>query len=94
VTSPSGGADGLAVDEAGALWVALGPSGTVGRFTPAGVLDAELDVPAAFVASLCFGGDDGRDLFVTTAQAADGTPGAVVRTRVDVAGTSVGAVAI
>ncbi|HEX7134750.1 MAG TPA: SMP-30/gluconolactonase/LRE family protein [Iamia sp.] len=94
VTSPSGGADGMAVDETGALWVALGPSGTVGRFTPDGVLDAELDVPAAFVASLCFGGDDGRDLFVTTARAADGTPGAVIRTRVAVAGAPVGAVAI
>jgi gluconolactonase len=87
VTSPSGGADGLAVDETGALWVALGDSATVGRFTPDGRLDRELAVPAAFVASLCFGGSDGRDLFVTTAgddAAPDG--GAVFHTRVDVAG--------
>jgi gluconolactonase len=94
VTSPSGAADGMAVDEVGALWVALGPRGTVGRFTPDGVLDTELVVPAAFVASLCFGGADGRDLFVTTAQGADGTPGAVLRTRVDGPGAPVGAVTI
>jgi len=94
VTSPSGGADGMAVDEAGALWVALGPSATVGRFTPDGTLDAELAVPGSFVASLCFGGTDGRDLFVTTAQGADGTSGAVLRTRVPVAGAPVAAVTI
>jgi xylono-1,5-lactonase len=90
VTSPSGGADGLAVDETGALWVALGDSATVGRFTPDGRLDRELTVPGAFVASLCFGGSDGRDLFVTTA-GDDATPdgGAVFHTRVDVAGAPV-----
>jgi gluconolactonase len=88
VTSPSGGADGMAVDEAGALWVALGPSGSVGRFTPEGVLDTELDVPAPFVASLCFGGTDGRDLFITTA--ADGAePGAVFHSRAPVAGAPI-----
>lgn len=90
VTSPSGAADGMAVDETGALWVALGPSGSVGRFTPDGRLDAELDVPAAFVASLCFGGSDGRDLFITTAgdlRAGD-RAGAVFHTRVAVAGAS------
>jgi sugar lactone lactonase YvrE len=86
VTSPSGGADGMAVDETGALWVALGPSGTVGRFTPHGRLDAELDVPAGFVASLCFGGADGRQLFVTTAASGDDEPGSVFVTPVDVAG--------
>ena len=40
VTSPSGEADGMAVDESGALWVALGAGASVGRFTPDGRLDS------------------------------------------------------
>jgi gluconolactonase len=91
VTSPSGQVDGMAVDETGALWLALGAAGTVGRFTPDGVLLSEVTVPAAFVASLCFGGADGRDLFLTTP---DNTidpdqGGCVFRTRVDVAGATI-----
>lgn len=66
VVSPSGAVDGMAVDEAGCLWVALGPRETVGRFTPAGELDLEIAVDADFVASLCFAGADCRDLFITT----------------------------
>jgi gluconolactonase len=90
VTSPSGAADGLAVDETGALWVAMGPSGTVGRFTPDGRLDRELDVPATFVASLCFGGAGGKDVFITTAgDAGDPAAGALLHTSVDVAGAAI-----
>lgn len=78
----------MALDETGALWVALGARGTVGRFRPDGRLDSELDVPARFVASLCFGGDDGRDLFVTTPDTTEDPrlDGCVFHTRVDVAG--------
>ncbi|HEY3020059.1 MAG TPA: SMP-30/gluconolactonase/LRE family protein, partial [Solirubrobacteraceae bacterium] len=87
VVSPSGEADGLAVDEHGALWVALGSAGRVGRFRPDGTLEDELEVPGGFVASLCFGGADGRDLFVTTAGSdEDPTAGAVFLTRAPVAG--------
>ena len=91
VTSPSGQADGMAVDETGALWVALGARGTVGRFTPDGLLDRELTVPAEFVASLCFGGPDRRDLFITTPDNTidAGLGGCVFRTRVDVAGATI-----
>ncbi|MBA3303480.1 MAG: SMP-30/gluconolactonase/LRE family protein [Acidimicrobiia bacterium] len=94
VTSPTGAVDGMAVDEDGGLWVALGPSATVGRFTPDGRLDIEVEVPAAFVASLCFGGTDGRDLFVTTMEDPQGPggDGAVFRTRAPVAGAPVAAV--
>ena len=88
VESPTGVADGMAVDETGALWVALGPSGSVGRFTPDGVLDGEVSMDAAFVASVCFGGDDGRDLFATSI-GQDGEPGAVFHGRVDVAGAPI-----
>jgi sugar lactone lactonase YvrE len=67
VTSPGGVVDGMAVDETGCLWVALGPRASVGRFTPGGRLDTEIQVDADFVASLCFAGSDRRDLYVTTA---------------------------
>ena len=88
VESPSGAADGLALDEEGCLWVALGPGGKVGRFRPDGTPDLELDVPGGFVASLCFGGADARDLFVT-ALAGDDGPGSVFLTRAPVAGAPV-----
>lgn len=88
IESPTGIADGIAVDENGAVWVALGPSGSVGRFTPDGRLDHEVTMDATFVASLCFGGADGRDLFATSI-ARDGGPGAVFHGRVDVAGAPI-----
>jgi D-xylonolactonase len=88
VESPTAVADGMAVDETGAIWVALGPSGSVGRFTPSGKLDGEVKVCDAFVASLCFGGADGRDLFVTTIAGGD-QPGALFHGRVSVAGAPI-----
>ena len=78
-TSPSGDADGLAVDREGGVWVATGSGREIVRFAPSGELEHILEVPADFVSSLCFGGDDGRDLYVTTV-------GTLFRTRVEVAG--------
>jgi gluconolactonase len=91
VVSPTGAVDGLAVDESGCLWVALGPSASVGRFTPAGDLDMEITVDADFVASLCFAGSDGRDLYITTSGQPDdpGARGGVFVTRAPVAGLPV-----
>lgn len=80
--SPRGSADGLAVDETGGVWVALGQGGGVARFDQDGKPDRVLDVPAEFVASVCFGAVDRNELYVTTA-------GAMYRTRVDVAGLPV-----
>jgi sugar lactone lactonase YvrE len=79
VRTESGDADGLAVDVEGGIWVALGGGGAVARYSPSGDVEDVIDVPADFVSSLCFGGADGRDLYVTTA-------GALFRGRVDVAG--------
>ena len=94
IASPSGEADGLAVDENGGIWVALGGGGAIGRFRPDGELEAMVDVPAPFVASLCFGGD-GRDLFVTTTgdPGDPDAPGGVYLARAPVAGVPVPAVA-
>ena len=59
--------DGLAVDDEGGIWVALYGGSRVCRYDEAGRLDAVLQVPAENVTSCCFGGNDGRSLFVTTA---------------------------
>lgn len=90
-TSEFGEPDGLAVDESGAILVAILGGFGVGRFTPDGRLDRRLEVPATVVTSLCFGGNDGRDLFVVTADNTDDPrrKGCVLRTRVAVAGAPV-----
>jgi gluconolactonase len=61
------------------VWVATGEAGAIARFGPDGSLDRTLDVPADFVSSVCFGGDDLRDVYVTTI-------GALFRGRCDVPG--------
>jgi sugar lactone lactonase YvrE len=59
--------DGLTVDDEGGVWVALYGGSCVHRYDDRGRLDAVLEVPAENVTSCCFGSDDGRSLFVTTA---------------------------
>jgi sugar lactone lactonase YvrE len=59
--------DGLTVDDEGGVWVALYGGSCVRRYDERGRLDAVLEVPAENVTSCCFGGNDGRSLFVTTA---------------------------
>ena len=78
----SGDADGLAVDAEGAVLVALGSGGGIGRYLPDGTLDRVIDVPTDLVSSLCFGGEDLQDLYITTGNA-------VLRTRADVPGLPV-----
>jgi gluconolactonase len=90
-TLPRGNPDGLAVDESGCVWVAMGSGGAIARFTPSGALDAIVPVPASFVTSLCFGGDDRRDLYVTTADNTEHSErrGTIFRARTDVPGLAV-----
>jgi D-xylonolactonase len=80
--------DGLAVDEAGCVWVAAYWGGCVTRLTPDGDVDGQLHVPAKTVASVCFGGPDRRDLYVATSDNTDDPAlgGSIFRTRVEVAG--------
>lgn len=88
---PRGNPDGLAVDEAGGVWVALGDAGAVARFTSDGKLDRTVPVPSSFVTSLCFGGSDRRDLYVVTTNNTDdpGRGATVFRARTDVPGLPV-----
>jgi gluconolactonase len=87
--TPGGGApDGLAVDESGCVWMALYGGGAVVRCTPAGEVDTRIEVPAVAVTSVALGGDERRDLYITTADHT-GDPalgGSIHRTRVDVPG--------
>jgi D-xylonolactonase len=83
-----GGPDGLAVDSEGFVWVADYLGGCVARFDPDGKLERRLDVPAKAVTTLCFGGSDGCDLIIGTADHS-GDPslkGCVLRTRSPVPG--------
>jgi gluconolactonase len=87
-TTPVGSPDGLAVDESGAVWVAIYDGSCVARFTPDGRLDRKINVPAKAVTSVCFGGKDRRDLYIVTADNTEDPErkGTILRTRVDVPG--------
>jgi gluconolactonase len=86
--APEGGsADGLAVDIEGGVWIATGQGGGLVRFDADGAISERVDGIAPFVSSLCFGGDDGCDLVVTTAGGPDG--GEVLRGRAGIPGVSV-----
>jgi len=63
--------DGLTVDSDGGVWVAVVNEGMVARFTPDGIPDRQIKVPATFVTSLCFGGPERDELFVVTADNTD-----------------------
>ncbi|MFD4971711.1 SMP-30/gluconolactonase/LRE family protein [Streptomyces sp. NPDC058424] len=58
--------DGLSIDAEGGLWVAMARGGAVRRFDPKGRLDEVLDMPVPGITSCAFGGEDLRDLYVTT----------------------------
>jgi gluconolactonase len=84
----TGTPDGMAVASDGSVWVALAEAGAVAVFSPDGIERMRLAVPLPMVTSLCFGGEDLRDLYVVTGSR--GGPhercGSVFVTRVDVPG--------
>jgi xylono-1,5-lactonase len=87
-----GSPDGMAMDESGCVWIAAIAAGKVVRLTPDGREDLVLDAPAPYVASLCFGGSDLRDLYVVTFGGEpydSGRTGGVYRTRTNVAGAGI-----
>lgn len=83
-----GAPDGLAVDCEGFVWVAAYGGGCVSRFDPEGRLERHVDVPANAVTSVCFGGEDGCDLIVASADNTDEPElgGCLFQTRSPVAG--------
>ena len=96
VTVPDevGTPDGLTVDAAGDLWVAIWGGGRVHHYSPAGELRDVLGVPAAQTTSCAFAGPGLHRLYVTTAtedwtddeRRADPKAGLVYRFETDATG--------
>jgi len=60
--------DGMSIDSNGNLWVAIWGSGKIFKIDSIeGKILREIEVPASQVTSCTFGGQDNKDLFITTA---------------------------
>lgn len=62
--------DGMTVDREGGIWIAHWGGSCVSRFTPEGVRDRSIALPASQITNCVFAGDDLDRMFVTSA--ADG----------------------
>jgi sugar lactone lactonase YvrE len=71
--------DGLAVDSAGGIWVAVWGAGVIQRYDASGCLIGVVRLPASYVTSCTFGGPALDQLYVTTA-AGPGTLGGALFT--------------
>jgi gluconolactonase len=80
--------DGLKVAADGSVWVADAHGGRVVVFDADGSHRQDVAVPLPMVTSLCFGGDDLRDLYIVTGSRGGPSDkcGSVFRTRVEVPG--------
>ena len=58
--------DGCCFDTQGGLWTALVRKGQLARFDEVGQLTHLVPVPLTYPSALCFGGDDLRDIYVTS----------------------------
>lgn len=91
VPPEAGRPDGLTVDAQGGVWVALNGGGAVRRYTPEGVVDEVVEVPARKVTACTFGGQHLDELFITTSREdlepdVDPLAGALFRSAVGVTG--------
>lgn len=59
--------DGMTVDAQGHIWVAHWGGGRISRFTPDGMLDRSIPLPARQVTNICFAGKDLDRMFVSSA---------------------------
>lgn len=83
--------DGMAIDEADGIWIALWEGSRVQHYDSEGMLDAVIELPASRITACTFGGDDLKTLYITTSQlgvepADEPLAGAIFSARVDVAG--------
>ena len=80
--------DGLKVAADGSVWVADAHGGRVVVFGADGRHVRDISVPRPMVTSLCFGGDDLRDLYIVTGSRGGPSEncGTIYRLRSDVAG--------
>jgi sugar lactone lactonase YvrE len=61
--------DGMTVDAEGYIWSARWDGGALYRYSPEGAEKKRIEFPARKVSSVIFGGDDLRDIYITTALA-------------------------
>lgn len=59
--------DGLTVDAEGFLWCAHWFGGCITRYDPDGKRERRIDIPASQTSSLCFGGPDLDEIYITSA---------------------------
>jgi xylono-1,5-lactonase len=69
VSTAAGFPDGMTVDAEGGVWSARWGGASVVRYAVDGTESFKIELPARFVTSCVFGGDNLRTLFITTAQA-------------------------
>ena len=70
--SDEGNADGMTLDGEGNLWIAMAMGWRVVQCGPDARLKRSIELPARFVSSLAFGGQDLSQLFVTTGRLPEG----------------------
>jgi sugar lactone lactonase YvrE len=92
-TAAEGTPDGMTIDRDGFLWVALWDGGEVRRYSPRGRLDTVVALPVARPTCCALGGEELRDLYITTAMPdsheerhRQPTSGSLFRAQVDVPG--------
>jgi D-xylonolactonase len=83
--------DGATLDSQGRLWSALWGGGSVVRLRGDGLVAEKIELPTGKVSSVTFGGDDYKDMYITTAggnetPAGEIMAGALFRVRMDVSG--------
>ncbi|MBF66323.1 MAG: hypothetical protein CMQ29_01340 [Gammaproteobacteria bacterium] len=88
----AGAPDGLVVAEDGSIWVALAGGSGVGVYNADGTHREHIQIPLPMCTSVCFGGDDLRDLYIVTgSEGVEGdNRGSVYCVRTEVAGLPVG----
>lgn len=82
--------DGLPVDSMGYIWSARWDGSSIARYTPDGNLDRRIVLPAKKITSLVFGGEDLKDIYITSAGEEEkpaGGAGALFRLRQEIRGT-------
>ncbi len=92
ITTDKGVPDGLVVSEDGAVWVALAGGGRgVGVFDADGSFREHIEIPLPMCTSVCFGGEDLKDLYIVSGADGSGSDrgGAVFVHRSTVAGLPV-----
>jgi D-xylonolactonase len=90
----SGYPDGPSVDAEGCVWTGVFGGWGLRRFSPAGELLGQIDLPCSAVTKAAFGGDDLKTLYITTAHVAldaeerkqQPLAGGLFRARIDVPG--------